>query len=123
MIKRWFATMGIHDIDDVAADGVAVLMILLLAVVLHLTLGRGLRAAILRFAGNTTTTWDDLLVEHKVVQRLLLLLPTAVIWFGVRALPDVNHTLEVVVERAAEALVTILVARVLDALLRHQGLA
>jgi miniconductance mechanosensitive channel len=118
MIKRWLATMGIHNIDDVAADGVAVLMILLLAVVLHLTLGRGLRAAILRFAGNTTTTWDDLLVEYKVVQRLLLLLPTAVIWFGVRALPDVNHTLEVVVERAAEALVTILVARVLDALLR-----
>ena len=113
----WSAFLDVNGIDGVLADGLALLLVVLLAVLVHLTIGRGLRASLLRFAGSTTAQWDDVLVEFKVVQRLLVLLPLAVIWFGIRGLTDVNPTLAVIVERAAEAFAAILVARVLDAAL------
>ncbi|HEY1099368.1 MAG TPA: mechanosensitive ion channel family protein, partial [Myxococcota bacterium] len=116
--KTWLGgLLDVNGIDGIAADALALLMVVLLAVLLHLTLGRGLRAALLRVAASTSTSWDDVLVEHKVLHRGALLLPAAVVWFGIRAMDDVNKTLALVVERAAEAVVTILIARVLDALL------
>lgn len=113
----WSAFLDVNGIDGLFADGLALVMVVLLAVLVHLTVGRGLRASLLRLAGSTTTQWDDILVEHRVVQRLLMLLPITIIWFGIRALPGVNDTLAVVVERAAEAIAAILGARVLDATL------
>ena len=113
----WGAFLDVNGIDGLLADALALVMVVLLAVLVHLTVGRGLRASLLRLAGSTTTQWDDILVEHKVVQRLLMLLPITIIWFGIRALPDVNDTLALVVERAAEAIAAILFARVLDATL------
>ena len=83
----WSAFLDVNGIDGLFADGLALVMVVLLAVLVHLTVGRGLRASLLRLAGSTTTQWDDILVEHRVVQRLLMLLPITIIWFGIRALP------------------------------------
>jgi miniconductance mechanosensitive channel len=43
-----------------------------------------------RFARSTAVAWDDILVEHKVFERVVHLLPAIIIFWGIDLIPDIS---------------------------------
>lgn len=42
-----------------------------------------------RFAASSVVTWDDVLVEHKVFERIVHLVPAIIVFWGIDLVPDV----------------------------------
>jgi len=74
---------------------------------------RGVEKVTLR----TASKWDDALHDAEVFHRLAPLVPALVLWFGVRLLPEVGESVEVVASRVAASTVIFVVARTFAALL------
>jgi len=53
-----------------------------IASIILLSLGR-------RFAALSAVTWDDILVEHKVFDRIVHLVPAIIIFWGIDLVPDI----------------------------------
>jgi miniconductance mechanosensitive channel len=78
---------------------------------------RYLVAGIERLTLRSSTSWDDVLHEQEVFRRLSGLVPAVIAWYGVRFLPEVGPSVELVVGRVAFASIVVVVARSLMALL------
>ena len=59
--------------------------------------------SIRRVTRRTRFTWDDELIRHRVFDRLALLVPAAVFYFGFELLPGFPDTVVTAVERGAVA--------------------
>lgn len=101
----------------VAYQFAAVTGLLALAWMFHLLLRRVIVAAIDRFIRASSTSWDDALQQAKVFDRLAVLVPIVVIWYGSRLLPDLNDSLSAMLQRVAVAWIVLVGARVLSGLL------
>ncbi len=95
----------------------AVAGLLVAAWLFHLLLRRVIVAAIDRFIRATSATWDDALQQAKVFDRLAVLVPIVVIWYGSLLLPDLNETLSAMLRRVAVAWIVLVGARVISGLL------
>lgn len=42
-----------------------------------------------RFAASTDVSWDNILVEHKVFERIVHLVPAIIIFWGIDVIPDI----------------------------------
>ena len=98
------------------SQAIALVGIALLGWIANAIARRWMLRAMHRFASFSTNHWDDALVRARFFQRLANLVPTLVIYFGINALP-VHDTLELVVQRGALAVATVLVVVVISAFL------
>jgi miniconductance mechanosensitive channel len=91
---------------------------LLLAALLAYWLGNRILMSLAHsFAGRTEQTWDDALIEHKVVSRLAQLLPVFIIYIGVGLLPQIESTAEQILLKLVGAYVVLVLTFALTALL------
>jgi len=60
-----------------------------------------------RVVGATAITWDDVLVRHKVFERLSHVVPALVISAGVRFVPELSDTTRVLIHRVALAFIVV----------------
>lgn len=67
-------------------------------------------AGVHRMVHRSSASWDDALVEARVFRRLVHLPPAIAVHQGIRFVPDVPDTLDVLVQRLAVAAMVIVVA-------------
>ncbi len=68
-----------------------------------------------RFFKRTQVTWDDLLTDHKVFGRLMLLVPAMVIHFGLPLVPDFYDFLSKTIQIYVYFVIIIILNSALDA--------
>ncbi|TGD75830.1 mechanosensitive ion channel family protein [Mangrovimicrobium sediminis] len=71
-----------------------------------------------RLAKRSVATWDDALVQHKVVGRLAQMVPAFIIYVGIDLLPRIDADLERVVLNVTGAYMILIVTFTLSALLQ-----
>ena len=65
------------------------LLCLILAAIIGFYVSRRIILPLIRkFLKRTQITWDDLLTDHKVFSRLMLLIPAMIIHYGLHLVPD-----------------------------------
>ena len=87
------------------------------AVVVYFVSHGVLASAARGWARRTRTLWDDSLVEAEVFGRLAHLPPAMVIYYGIQFVPDLNETVELLVQRVAFSTLIIVAVRALAAFL------
>lgn len=95
---------------------VVVTALLLTGYLADLVAKRMLLAWIRRLTARTRFTWDDVLDEHKVFERLALAVPAAVFYFGFRFIPGLPADAQAVLEGGARAAVLVVVLLAIGAL-------
>jgi miniconductance mechanosensitive channel len=70
-----------------------------------------------RLVSRTETTWDDALVQAEVFLRLAHFAPAIVAFYGVNFIPDLNATLQSIIQRSAIAVMVVVAALSLGAFL------
>ncbi len=99
------------------AVGTALVTVLLLALLVHFTVGRALLSMLQRVAKRTRSGWDDELFSHRVFHRLLRLLPCWLVYVGVEALDGLHPVLELVLVRGTAITALFIATRALTAFL------
>ncbi len=69
-------------------------------------------------ARRSEATWDDALIDHKVVGRLAQLVPAFIIYAGIDILPQIHNSLEQVVLNVTGAYMVIIITFTLTAVLQ-----
>ncbi len=107
----------LHNYHPALPDVVMVTGLLLAALLAYWFGNRVLVSLARSFAKRTAHTWDDALIEQKVVSRLAQLLPVFIIYIGVDLLPQIQSTAEQVLLKLAGAYVVLVLTFTLTALL------
>jgi len=63
-----------------------------------------------RLAARSKATWDDALVEAKLFARLAHIPPALVIYYGITWIPELDESLELLVQRVAVSLIVVVAA-------------
>ncbi len=100
-----------------AQTGLAVGMVLSVALVLHFIARHYVIRVISAVVRRSRTWWDEVLMERQVFHRLIPLVPLLVIYRGVQFVPHMPDALVVFVQRLAMALMVLAGIRAIDALL------
>ncbi len=107
----------LHNYHPALPDVVMITGLLLAALLAYWLGNRVLMSLARSFARRTEHTWDDALIEQKVVSRLAQLLPVFIIYIGVDLLPQIESTAEQVLLMLAGAYVVLVLTFTLTALL------
>ncbi len=89
--------------QPLAAAAIAVLVLALLAYLTDKIAKRIVIATIGGLIRRTSFTWDDVVHEHKVFERLAHLAPALALYYGVTFIPGVPDAFTLLVQRAAAA--------------------
>jgi len=84
---------------------VAGAILLLVSWVAYTVARRLILRAIKRVVAKTTFTWDDLIIEHHVFDRLAYIAPALVWFYGSRLVPDLPGTLSLLIQRVTLAVI------------------
>ena len=95
--------------------GIAVLV--LVGVLLNAFVKRRLVGFLSGLAGRTSQQWDDLVLEHGVLDRLAHAVPALVVYFGVAWVPGLGESLSQIVANVAMAWLALAVTLAAGALL------
>jgi miniconductance mechanosensitive channel len=119
MFDEWWiqSTQALAN-HSVAAEATALIVLVVVTAILHLTVGRILQGIFYRFVRSTRMKWDDHLVEEGVFKHLFRLSPCLILWAGGRLLQQLGAASGPVVVRIAEVAGVVIVSIVLEALLR-----
>ena len=89
--------------QPLAAEAIGVLVLALLAYLTDKIAKRIVIAIIGGLIRRTSFTWDDVLHEHKVFERLAHLAPALALYYGVTFIPGLPDAFTLLVQRAAQA--------------------
>lgn len=103
---------GIHSALPALAG---VLVLLVIAVVVHFVTKYILVSGARVVARNTSFTWDDALVEHKVFARLAQVVPALVVTVGVQFVPDLDASLNQLIRNIATGYMVLMITLTLSA--------
>ena len=95
--------------------GVSVLV--LAGVLLNLFVKRRVVSLLNSLAGRTSQQWDDIVLEHGVLDRLAQAVPALVVYFGVAWVPGLGETLAQIVANVAMAWMALAITLAAGALL------
>ena len=95
--------------------GVAVLV--LVGVLLNLFVKRRVVRLLSRLAGRTSQQWDDIVLEHGVLDRLAHAVPALVVYFGVAHVPGLGDSLTQIIANVAMAWLALAITLAVGALL------
>ena len=110
-----FEQLGsIHPFLPVAAGLAALLS---LAIFAHLVVKYVLVRAVRGFARRSSVTWDDALVSHNVLGRLVQLLPALLIYVGVPLVPELPETGATLIRNVAMGYIVLMLTLTLTGLL------
>lgn len=84
---------------------------------LHLLAKRRMVGMLSRLAGRTSQQWDDMILEHGVLDRLVQGVPALVVYFGIAHVPGLGDSLSQIVANVAMAWLALAVTLAAGALL------
>ena len=84
---------------------------------LHLLAKRRMVGLLSRLAGRTSQQWDDMILEHGVLDRLVQGVPALVVYFGIAHVPGLGDSLSQIVANVAMAWLALAVTLAAGALL------
>ena len=96
---------------------VGVLALLVGAVVINLIAKRLLVGTVRAFAKNSSSTWDDALVEHNVFGRLVQVLPALIVFVGVSFVPGLPEGVVQLMRNVAMGYMVLMLTLALTAML------
>ena len=111
-LSNWW--LGLPDLVQATGGLVA---LLLLGVLLNLVIRRRVLEAFRRLAERTGQRWDDIILEHGVLARLVQAVPAVVVYVGVPYLPGLGDSLSRIVANVALAWLALAVTLAVGALL------
>ncbi len=111
-LTGWFSGLPyiVHTLGSVA-------VLLLAAQLLHWLVRRRLVGLLGRLAGRTSQQWDDLILEHGVLDRLVQAVPALVVYFGIAHVPGLGQSLSQIIANVAMAWLALAVTLAVGALL------
>ncbi len=84
---------------------------------LHLLAKRRMVGLLSRLAGRTSQQWDDMILEHGVLDRLVQGVPALVVYFGIAHVPGLGDSLSQIIANVAMAWLALAVTLAVVALL------
>ena len=84
---------------------------------LHLLAKRRMVGMLSRLAGRTSQQWDDMILEHGVLDRLVQGVPALVVYFGIAHVPGLGDSLSQIIANVAMAWLALAVTLAVVALL------
>lgn len=91
--------------------------LLIVAVVAHMVVKYALVRAVRAFADRSSVTWDDALVSHNVLGRLVQVLPALIIFIGAPLVPDLPDSGVTVIRNIAMGYIVLMLTLALTGLL------
>lgn len=113
-IEQWLPASW-HE--PLVISGISALALLALAIVSHLLVRHIVLPVIHAILRRSRFQWDDAIIEHKVLHRLVPVVPLLVINRGILAVPNLSEELTSFVQRLAMAIIVVVAVRALGALL------
>lgn len=111
------AMMDWLQAHQLAAQLLAVSLVVLLAYVADLIAKRVLLATLSRIVRGTSVQWDDTLLNSKVFDRIAHLAPAMAVYFGINLIPALSTAFVQWVEQAALAAMVVIAVFVVGALI------
>ena len=111
-LLNWFHSLPdwVHSVGGLAALALA-------AVLLNVFVKRRVIALLGVLAGRTSQQWDDIILEHGVLDRLVQAVPALVVYFGVAWAPGLGESLAQIMANVAMAWMALAVTLAAGALL------
>lgn len=111
-LTGWFFGLPfiVHTLGSLA-------ILMLAALLLHWLVKRRLVGLLGRLAGRTSQQWDDLILEHGVLDRLVQSAPALVVYFGIAYVPGLGESLTQIIGNVAMAWLALAVTLAVGALL------
>jgi miniconductance mechanosensitive channel len=92
-------------------------LLIVVALVVDWIANRGLLAIVKRFVARTSVSWDNTIVEHKVVDRLVHLLPAIIVFTGIPFVPGLPEGVAVVIRNVAVGYMALMLTMALSSML------
>ena len=92
-------------------------MLLAAAIVVHLVIKRVLVGTARAFARRSAVKWDDELVAHNVIGRLVQIIPALIVYLGVPVVPDLPESAEIVIRNVTMGYMVLTLTMALTAML------
>ena len=105
------------EINPWLPTGATLALLIVVALIADWIANRGLVAIVRRLVARTSVSWDNTIVEHKVVDRLVHLIPAVIIFTGIPFVPGLPEGVTVVVRNVAVGYMALMLAMALSSLL------
>lgn len=118
LAENWLATVGLEGtLATLVARSAIIVLIVLLSVLADIIASRIITSVVKSIVRRTKSTWDDIILDRGVLNRLSHIAPALVVYFmNPLAIPEVEW-LTVAIQRSAIAYMIGLTVLVLDAFL------
>lgn len=118
-MKEWLDTAreSMNQIHPWLVPASGLLLLVLVAWLVDIVVKKRLIALAKVLAGKTRATWDDVVIEHRVIERLTRIIPAAAVYFGAPLIPDLADSAVAVLQNVAMAWVALMVVMAISALL------
>ena len=105
------------EINPLLPTGAMLALLIVLALVADWIANRGLVAIVKRLVSRTSISWDNTIVEHKVIDRLVHLIPAVIVFSGITFVPGLPEGVTVVVRNVAVGYMALMLTMALSSLL------
>ena len=105
------------QINTLLPPVVGLAALLVVAVIAHLAVKYALVRAVRAFADRSSVTWDDALVSHNVLGRLVQVLPALIVFVGAPLVPDLPDSGLTLIRNVAMGYIVLMLTLALTGLL------
>jgi miniconductance mechanosensitive channel len=105
------------EINPLLPTGAMLALLIVVALVADWIANRGLVAIVKRLVSRTSISWDNTIVEHKVIDRLVHLIPAVIVFSGITFVPGLPEGVTVVVRNVAVGYMALMLTMALSSLL------
>ena len=105
------------EINPLLPTGAMLALLIVVALVADWIANRGLVAIVKRLVSRTSISWDNTIVEHKVIDRLVHLIPAVIVFTGITFVPGLPEGVTVVVRNVAVGYMALMLTMALSSLL------
>ena len=105
------------EINPWLPTGATLALLIVVALIADWIANRGLVAIVRRLVARTSVSWDNTIVEHRVIDRLVHLIPAVIIFTGIPFVPGLPEGVTVVVRNVAVGYMALMLTMALSSLL------
>jgi len=108
---------SLAEINPWLPTGTMLALLFVVALIVDWVAKRGLLAIVRRLVARTSVSWDNTIVEHKVVDRLVHLVPAIIVFTGIAFVPGLPDGVTVVLRNVAVGYMALMLTMALSSLL------
>ena len=108
---------SLAEINPWLPTGTMLALLFVVALIVDWVAKRGLLAIVRRLVARTSVSWDNTIVEHKVVDRLVHLVPAIIVFTGIAFVPGLPDGVTVVLRNVAIGYMALMLTMALSSLL------